>query len=105
MRIQFQTEGGFASFPGLSRPVTIDTQTLPEEEAGQLERLVHATRFFDRPATAGSPPRRAADYRQYTITVEEGGRRHTVQLADPVEDADLLELLKALQAAAARERA
>jgi hypothetical protein len=104
VRIQLQMEGGLAAFPGLSQPVTIDTQKLPEKEAGELERLVHAARFFDRPATAGTPTRGAGDYRQYTITVEEGGRRHTVRLADPVADADLGALLAAVQAAARAAR-
>jgi len=46
---------------------------------------------------AGTPRSGAADVRQYTITVEEGGRQHTVQLADPVEDPALQELLRFLQ--------
>ena len=33
MRVIFQTEGGLARFPGLSRPVVIDSDQLPEELA------------------------------------------------------------------------
>lgn len=95
MRIQFQVEGGIAHFPGLSQPVTIDTARLPEAEAAELLELVDAAQFFDLPTTAGRR-RGAADYRQYTITVEQGGRRHTVRLSDPIEGRDLQELVGCL---------
>jgi hypothetical protein len=97
MRIEFQTEGGVAYFPGLSRPVVIDSDALGEEEASELKRVVEAARFFERPTVAGAPRHGAADYRQYRITVEEGGRQHTVQLVDPVEDPTLQQLLRFLQ--------
>ena len=85
MRVRFKTEGGFAYFPGLSKPVTIDTDELPAEEAKELERLIEAADFFDLPATS-APPRGAADYRQYTISVASPGRNHTARLTDPIED-------------------
>jgi hypothetical protein len=97
MRIEFQTEGGVAYFPGLSRPVVIDSEALAEERASELKRLVEAARLFERPTVAGVPRQGAADYRQYTISVEEGGRQHTVQLVDPVEDPTLQQLLRFLQ--------
>jgi hypothetical protein len=100
MRVEFTTEGGIAHFPGLSRPVVIDSATLPAEEDAELKRLVEAARFFEQPTAVGAPPPGAADYRQYTITVEDNGRRHTVQLADPVEDPPLQQLLHFLQAKA-----
>jgi hypothetical protein len=97
MRIEFRTEGGIAHFPGLARPVMIDSDALSEEEAGELKRLLEAARFFEQPMVVGTPRRGAADYRQYTITVEDGGRQHTIQVADPVEDPDLQPLLRFLQ--------
>jgi hypothetical protein len=104
MRIQFQMEGGIAHFPGLSQPTVIESSALPEAEADQLNQLVEAVRFFELPARASTPPRGAADYRQYTISVEEGERRHTVRLADPVEDPQLQQLLGYLQAKARARR-
>jgi hypothetical protein len=104
MRIQFQMEGGIAHFPGLSQPTVIESDTLPEAEAEQLKQLVESVRFFELPARAGTPPRGAADYRQYTITVEDGGRRHTVRLADPVEGPHLQQLLGYLQVKARARR-
>jgi hypothetical protein len=100
MRIEFQTEGGIAYFPGLSRPVLIDSDALTEEDASELKRLVEAARFFERPTVTGAPRHGAADYRQYTITVEESGRQHTITLADAVEDPTLQPLLRFLQAKA-----
>jgi hypothetical protein len=92
MRVQFKTEGGVAFFPGLSKPTIIDGDDLPPKEAAELKRLAAAARFFGLPA---DPPRRtgAADYRQYTITIEDGQRSHTVRLADPIEDPDLQALV------------
>jgi|GEM_PF-210072 len=104
MRIRFVMEGGIAFFPGLSQPVTIDSRKLPEEEARELERRVQAAHFFDQPRQPGPIPRGAADYRQYTITIEEGKRRHTVQLVDPVEDPNLQALLDFVQAQARSQR-
>ena len=97
MRIEFQTEGGIAHFPGLSRPVVIDSEALTAEAASELTRLVDAARFFERPTVVGTPRSGAADYRQYTITVEEGGRQHSIRLADTVEDPTLQQLLRFLQ--------
>ena len=107
MRVIFQTEGGIAHFPGLSRPVTIETEELPEEEAAELNRLLEAARLLDRPAQAGKPARGAADHRQYAITIEAANRTYTVRLSDPVEDPDLQRLLRFLQdkAKALRTRA
>ena len=97
MRVQFKTEGGIAYFPGLSKPVTIDSADLPEAEAARLRQLLDSTRFFDLPSESRALRRGAADYRQYTIAVEDGQRRHTVRLADPVEDPALQELVNFLQ--------
>ena len=97
MRVIFQTEGGIAHFPGLSRPVTIETERMPGPEAAELRELMGAARLLDRPAHVGKPAPGAADYRQYTITVEAQHRRYTVRLSDPVEDPDLQRLLRFLQ--------
>lgn len=97
MRIQFKMEGGIAYFPGLSKPIAIDSDELPNEESDELKRIVNATRFFDQPAVVGAPAPGAADYRQYTITVEDGGKQHTVRLTDPIEDPNLQALVTYLK--------
>src|SRR3954471_12268859 len=83
MRIELQTEGGIAFFPGLNKPVVLNTTDLPKAQADQLHKLIDSTRFFDLPAASRSVPKGAADIRGYTITVEDGRRRRTVRLNDP----------------------
>ncbi len=97
MRIQFKMEGGIASFPGLSKPITIDSDQLPQQESDELKRLVNATHFFDLPTVIGSPAPGAADYFQYTITIQDDGKQHTVRLTDPIKDPHLQALLTYIQ--------
>ncbi len=104
MRIQFKTEGGVAHFPGLSKPVIIEDDQLPKEETDELEQLVTAAQFFDQPAIASAPRPGAADYDQYTITIEHAGRQHTIRLAMPVEDPALERLLHYLEKKAKEHR-
>jgi hypothetical protein len=108
MRVEFATSGGIAYFPGLARPVVIEAAQLPEEEARKLNELVASSRFFDQPEqTANRMAPGAADYRQHTITIEQGGRSHTLVVNEPIEDPGLKQLVGFLegQAKAARARA
>jgi hypothetical protein len=98
MRVHFDSEGGFAHFPGLSQPVSVDTDELPPEQAARVEQLVRAANFFSQPDELAAPAPGAADYRTYTITVEDGGRSHTVRAAEPVEDQGVRALIEHLQA-------
>lgn len=97
MRVEFCVQGGLAYFPGLSKPITIDTDQLPAEEAAALRRLVDEAHVFDPTPTAATPARGAADPQQYTITIEDAGRTRTIQLTDPVppEFRPLLDALRA----------
>jgi hypothetical protein len=97
MRITFTTEGGLAYFPGLCRPVVIDSHDLSAAELVELEQLIDSAHFFTLPENSRALRRGAADYRQYTIAVEHGGRRHTIHLTDPVENPQLQALLDLLQ--------
>lgn len=97
MHIVFTTEGGLAFFPGLSRPAVIDSHDLSAAEAAELERLLDSARFFELPEDSRALHCGAADYRQYTITVENEDRRHTVRLADPVENPQIQALLDLLR--------
>ena len=102
MRVEFTTEGGIAFFPGLSRPAVIDSADLAPADAAELKRLVDDAAFFERPAPARTMPKGAADYQQYTISVDDQGRRHAIRLADPVEDPRLQALLDFLRRHSAR---
>lgn len=89
MKITYQMNGGFAHIPALSGPVIIDTAHIEPQVATQLESLVRESRFFDQPARADTVPKGAADYRTYTITVEDGSRLNTIRLTEPITDANL----------------
>ena len=97
MRIKFSQTGGLAYLPGLNKPVTIEVDHLDKGEAEELKRLVQDARFFDLPSAIGAPARGAADYQQYILTVEDGGRQHTVRVLLPVGDVPLQELVRAVQ--------
>jgi Emfourin len=97
MRIEFTQTGGIGYFPGLNKPVTVEVDHLDKEEAEELKRLIEAARFFELPAAVGSPARGAADYQYYILTVEDGGRRHTVRVLVPVEDRVLDDLVRTIQ--------
>ncbi len=100
MKISFQMDGGFASIPGLNRPVTFDTAQMDPQVANRLVTLVRDSRFFDQPASIKTMSEGGADYRSYTITVQDGARNHTVQLTDPVADPHLEQLVSQLQSMA-----
>jgi hypothetical protein len=97
MKINFEMNGGFAYFPALSGPFTIDTAQIDPIAANQLESLVQKSHFFEQPAQAGTMLKGAADYRTYTITVNDGSRVHTIQLTDPITDTNLQQLVSQLQ--------
>jgi MoxR-like ATPase len=98
MRVQFKTAGGLAHFPGLASPLTLDSSTLSEADGRALDGLVEAAHFFDLPAQVGDRPQGAADMRQYTITITDKGRSHTVQVNESMAPPALQQLLEFLQA-------
>ena len=100
MVVNYESDGGFDHFPGLSRPVRIDTTELAAEQADRLKGLVERARFFELPAEVGAPPPGAADLRSYTITVQDADRTHTVKTSDALEDPALRDLVEHLRAQA-----
>ncbi len=79
-RIQLERHGGL-----LPRPLTVsvDTRELAPEEASALEEAVGAG-FFELPDDMTNPGVR--DAFTYTVTVQRGGRSHTVTTNDPVPE-------------------
>jgi hypothetical protein len=100
MRITFQRDGGIAFFPGLSKPVTIDSNDLSSDEQAEIEQLVRQAAFFRRPEQVGTLSRGAADFINYTVTVDDGEKSHTIRIVEPVQDVRLQELIAFLQAKA-----
>ena len=96
MLIRLERSGGFA---GMRKSYAIDTESLPQEEAGKLHELVNAADFFNLPAKFPAP-KRGADYFQYRMTVEMEGKKHTVDVSDPeVPDKlrPLIQLIRSMQ--------
>jgi hypothetical protein len=89
MKITFKMDGGFAYLPAFSKPFIIDTAQIDSQEANQLEQFVRESRFFEQPAQKGFVAKGAADYRKYTITIEDSPRVHSIQVTDPIADAHL----------------
>ena len=100
MRIHFERTGGFA---GMRMTTTVNTESLSSAEAQDLEDMVDACGFFDLPAeiTATTP---GADRFHYKLTVEDEGRRHTVETGDAAVPESLWPLIRRLTALARSPR-
>ena len=98
MRVTFKTEGGVAHFPGLARPVCIDTEDLSPDEAQELEQRVRDARLFEADGAAAGRGAAARDARCHTITVEEGEDRRTARVCDPAKNPEVGSLVSLLEA-------
>jgi hypothetical protein len=94
MHIAFLRSGGFA---GIRIACEINTETLPPEEARQLEEYVDAANFFELPEVLRSS---GADQLQYKISVEKDGRMHAIVADERAVPPSLSPLIKRLVAAA-----
>ncbi len=92
MKASFERTGGFA---GLRMAVTIESESLAPEERSRLAENLASGRFFDLPAKLTSPPG-GADRFQYRITVEEPGRKHTVEFGEAAAPEELQPLIQQL---------
>jgi hypothetical protein len=95
MRLTFEREGGLAALPGLARPVTIDTDTLPADEAGRWQQLVTDACAWERSSMPA--PRTGADRRTYHLELQDGARQLRLELHDPLPP-ELRPLVRALEA-------
>jgi len=95
MKIYFKPEGGFGYFPGLNKPLELNSETLPLEEASHLKQLVQEASFFNLP-NQPSQPVRGADKKQYIIKVEDKEREHWVQFTDTEVNPPLQKLVNYL---------
>jgi hypothetical protein len=92
MIIHLVRTGGFG---GMRREVKIETGTLPRAERELLEGLVRDSGFFALPEKFPRPAR-GADYFTYSLTVDDGGRRHTVEVSQPSLPESLRPLIREL---------
>lgn len=95
MRVQFQTSGGIAYFPGLAAPRTIDVDAIAAPQRHELIGLIEDCGFFALPSQMPAPPG-AADHRTYQITIEDEARSHSVSVSEPVTSPSLARLIELL---------
>jgi hypothetical protein len=78
MRATLVRTGGFA---GIRLTTKVDTDSLKEDERKQLQQLIESADFFNLPASllSASPQ---PDRFQYTLTIEDANRTHTVTMAE-----------------------
>lgn len=100
MRIEFERSGGVA---GLRLSATIESDSLSNQEADELCKLVEDAGFFDLPADITSP-KAQPDQFVYAVTVETEARRHSVRVDDSAAPARLQPLLDWLSRAVRRSR-
>lgn len=81
MKIYFQPEGGLGFFPGLNKPLELNSEKLPPAEADHLKQLIHESQFFDLPHQEPDL-NRGADQKKYTIRVEDQDQHHWIELHD-----------------------
>jgi hypothetical protein len=77
MIIQVERSGGFAGIPLQS---VIDISQLDPQERQEMQDLVNSSRFFDTPLPAASSQTAGADRFTYSLTIEEGAKKRTVNL-------------------------
>jgi len=92
MRLELKTSGGIATFPGLQKPVVLDTATLEAPESAELSRLVEAALLRTLPPQVPSN-KNVRDARTYVLTVEDAGKRHTVTRSEPLAEPGLAALI------------
>ncbi|MBE9213482.1 hypothetical protein IQ247_12520 [Plectonema cf. radiosum LEGE 06105] len=79
MLISLERSGGFT---GIGKVITIDTTKIPQHQAEQLPILLESANFFHLPTyiAADSTPNR--DRFQYTITVEDEDKQHSITIEE-----------------------
>jgi hypothetical protein len=96
MIITLRRSGGFA---GIARkPTTVDTAQLPRDAAKVIHGLVASSDFFALPVAGKGGAQ--ADRFEYTLEIEDQGRKHKVVAREGAMPMALAELIRAVQASA-----
>lgn len=94
MLIHFERFGGFM---GRRITTTVDTNSLPPEEAREWQELVTAANFFELPDHLAAPAR-GADQFYYKVSIESEFQQHTIEASESALPPDLEPLLQRLRA-------
>jgi hypothetical protein len=96
MIIQVERSGGFA---GMSQRSVIDVDHLDPQERQELLDLVESSGFFKNGGSAASGQAGGADRFHYTITIEHGQQRRSIEVDEgdiPAEWQPLIQRILAL---------
>lgn len=103
MQIDFASSGGFAN---VELNYRADTNTLPEEQAQELTRLVESSGAFDLQQEDVNPNVAVgrADVIAYRLTLSEGARQNTLWFNDVTAPASVRPLLAFLRKLALEQK-
>ena len=93
MNINFKSDGGFSHFPGLNKPIDVNTDELSEEEAESLTKLVESA---SNESSRQFKPEIGSDKKKYTIVITDKGEKKTILMSDGESDSGLRNLLQYL---------
>jgi hypothetical protein len=103
MRIDYERSGGFAN---LQLSCNLNTDSMPQDQADELLKLVKSSKVFDiqqsdvTPVVGGGPP----DVFSYRLSLSEGDRQKTLSFNDVTAPASIRPLLVVLQRIALEEK-
>jgi hypothetical protein len=101
MRIAFECSGGYAN---LNLSWVADTEQLPPDLAGDLEREVADSRIWEIEQPQGDPDAGPPDVFSYLLTVDDGGRHRTMAVTDVTAPPSIQPLLSKLRKLALKQR-
>jgi hypothetical protein len=103
MQIDFASSGGFAN---LQLAYQVDTNTLPEDQAKELERLLESSGVFDLEQDDVNPNVAVgrADVISYRLTISDGARQVTLWFNDVTAPASVRPLLAYLRRLALEQK-
>jgi hypothetical protein len=100
MKIEFVRSGGFG---GVRLSVNLDTQRLPGADASALEQMIRDSDFFNLPEQI-KPASPAADRFEYSLSVSDGARSHSITVGETAAPEKLRPLLDRLTSLARSPR-
>jgi hypothetical protein len=102
MKVYFEQSGGLAR---IGMNVSIDSDSLQQEEASELQRLIIDANFFQL-ASQPPAPSRGADYLEYKITIEaNNNEKHSIKTTDLTMPPNVGPLISYLRQKAIKEGA
>jgi hypothetical protein len=95
--VELIVDGGFGAFPGLSKPIKLDSVSLSPALAAELQRRFEAAEIETRNRQSGKSDS-VPDGRRYHMVIRVGTQRYQIDAADPEippAAAALMEFVKA----------